>query len=108
MRARGGRLEVRKKHGPVREFASSESGKPACSRTTFGPRSDHVRRARAHWHGNAKVSQGLSCVAGAVLSQSQVHTHTHTHHHSHAKQQLSRFRTRAGLGGSDGLASSDG
>ena len=29
-------------------------------------------RRRAHWHGRAKVSQGLNCVAGAALSQGQV------------------------------------
>ena len=28
--------------------------------------------ARAHWHGNAEVSQGLNCMAGAALSQGEV------------------------------------
>ena len=41
------------------------------SRNGFGTGSERVRR-RAHWHGRAKVSQGLNCVAGAALSQGQV------------------------------------
>ena len=41
------------------------------SRNGLGTGSERVRR-RAHWHGRAKVSQGLNCVAGAALSQGQV------------------------------------
>ena len=41
------------------------------SRNDLGTGSERVRR-RAHWHGRAKVSQGLNCVAGAALSQGQV------------------------------------
>ena len=41
------------------------------SRNGLGTVSERSRR-RAHWHGRAKVSQGLNCVAGAALSQGQV------------------------------------
>ena len=40
------------------------------SRNGLGTASGRVRR-RAHWHGCAKVWQGLNCVAGAALSQVQ-------------------------------------
>ena len=85
-RACGGRIEKRQKRGPVGLLESPESRKLACSRrldhvragseqsrTTLG----HIRTtfgARADWHGNAKVSQGLNCVAGAALSQGEVQT----------------------------------
>ena len=36
------------------------------------PRLRRLCGGRAHWHGRAKVSQGLNCVAGAALSQGQV------------------------------------
>ena len=74
-RACGGSIETCKKHGPVRELVSPENRKLACSRRLVGAHSDHVRTmlgARAHWHGNAKVSPGLNCVAGAALSKGQV------------------------------------
>ena len=41
------------------------------SRNGLGTVSERSRR-RAHWHGRAKVSQGLNCVAGTALSQGQV------------------------------------
>ena len=47
----------------------------APGRTIVEPLSDHSRitfAAQAHWHGNAKVSQGLNSVAGAVLLQGEV------------------------------------
>ena len=54
----------------------------APGRSAFGERSERARSglgqsrtvlgARAHWHGNAEVSQGLNCVAGAALSQGEV------------------------------------
>ena len=75
VRACGGSIESCKKHGPVRELVSPENRKLACSRRLVGPLSKRVRSAfgaRAHWHGNAKVSPGLNCVAGAALSQGQV------------------------------------
>ena len=71
----GGSIESCKKHGPVRELVSPESRKLACSRRLVGPLSDHSRSAFgawAHWHGNAKVSPDLNCVAGAALSKGQV------------------------------------
>ena len=43
----------------------------ASGRSGVGAGSDHVRR-RAHWHGNAEVSQGLNCVAGAAFWQGRV------------------------------------
>ena len=49
--------------------------KPACPRRLVGvvsersrSGSEHARR-QAHWHGNAEVSQGLNCVAGAAFWQ---------------------------------------
>ena len=70
VRACGGSIE-----SCMRELVSPESRKLACSRRLVGARSDHVRTmlgARAPWHGNAKVSPGLNCVAGAALSQGEV------------------------------------
>ena len=87
-----GEEKVAKKHGPVRESAFSEMRKSqktwpcarigisadakaslsaASGRSGLGAVSDHVRR-RAHWHGNAEVSQGLNCVAGAAFWQGRV------------------------------------
>ena len=43
----------------------------ASGRSGLGAVSDHVRR-RAHWHGDAEVSQGLNCVAGAAFWQGRV------------------------------------
>ena len=75
VRACGGSIASCKKHGPVRELVSPESRKLGCSRRLVGPLSERVRTmlgARAHWHGNAEVSQGFNCVAGAALSQGEV------------------------------------
>ena len=44
---------------------------PERSRNGLGTVSERSRR-RDHWHGRAKVSLGLNCVAGAALSQGQV------------------------------------
>ena len=95
VRACGRGTESRKKRGPVRESAFSEmrksqkawrcarigvSGDAKASlsaasgrsgRSMLGAVSDHVRR-RAHWHGNAEVSQGLNCMAGAAFWQGRV------------------------------------
>ena len=56
----------------------------------FGTGSERVRR-RAHWHGRAKVSQGLNCVAGAALSQGQVSISWQAQHFRKVKY---RFRGR--------------
>ena len=48
-------------------------------------------RRRAHWHGRAKVSQGLNCVAGAALSQGQVWISWQAQHFRKVKY---RFRGR--------------
>ena len=39
-------------------------GGRASARSGLGAGSEHARR-RAHWHGDAEVSQGLNCVAEA-------------------------------------------
>ena len=61
--------------GAVRELGFRTVRKPPRLRRLYGGGlgtvSERVRR-RAHWHGRAKVSQGLNCVAGAALSQGQV------------------------------------
>ena len=54
------------------------------SRNGLGTVSERVRR-RAHWHGRAKVSQGLNCVAGAALSPWQA---------QHFRKVKYRFRGR--------------
>ena len=48
-------------------------------------------RRRAHWHGRAKVSQGLNCVAGAALSQGSVKISWQAQHFLKVK---CRFRGR--------------
>ena len=61
--------------GAVRELGFRTMRKPPRLRRLYGGGlgtvSERVRR-RAHWHGRAKVSQGLNCVTGAALSQGQV------------------------------------
>ena len=55
----------------MRELASPETRKLACPRRLVGAVSERSRR-RAQWHGNAEVSQGLNCVAGAAFWQGRV------------------------------------
>ena len=66
----------------ARELANSKKQKTLALCVNWAPPTVHKPEVatpvserswrRAHWHGRLKVSQGLSCGAGAALSQGQV------------------------------------
>ena len=94
----------------MRELVSPESSRRLVGplservRSAFGPLSERVRTmlgARAHWHGNAKVSLGLNCVAGAALSQGPVQV-------SWQSQHFRKVKFSQGLNGVAGAALSKG
>ena len=60
------------------------------ARSGLGAVSDHVRR-RDHWHGNAEVSQGLNCAAGAAFWQGRAQISWQAQHFRKVKY---RFRGR--------------
>ena len=58
------------------------------SRNGLGTGSSERVPRRAHWHGRAKVSQVLNCVAGAALSQGQVSISWQAQHFRKVKCQI--------------------